>query len=97
MARIKYFELGAQPITVRYVKKIKGTSDFGYFLPANNLIYIRTHDGKKRIHEMQILLTLLHEVAHAIGFALNRRELLNDDIFVDNIAQMFLQFLKTRK
>lgn len=90
-----------QTFKVKYVKDIKrylkkyggGTGDvYGFCVLGQNLIYIDSRIVK--IPDLYIH-TLWHEMVHAILYTMNEDELNENEKFVDMVANLIIQIMKS--
>lgn len=84
----KKFKLGGVDYSVKQVDHCGNYDDFGFWRPQG-MIEIADQAGGYEVSESKKMQTFLHELIHAILFAMGKGELNDDESFV-NIFSSFL-------
>lgn len=93
----KSFSVCGQDFKIKYQKNINTENTLGLCKFFENEILVRTEFEGKEIphdHKMQIL---CHEIIHSMLHVMNQHELNSNEEFVDSLAQVAWQVLKTIK
>ena len=84
----KKFKVGSVDYEVRLVEHCGNNDDFGFWRPQG-IIEIANKAGGYEVSDSKKRQTFLHELTHAILFAMGKSELNDDESFV-NIFSSFL-------
>lgn len=84
----KELKVGGVDYSVKQVEHCGNCDDFGFWKPQG-IIEIANQSGGYEVSESKKKQTLLHEITHAILFAMGKEELNDDESFV-NIFSSFL-------
>lgn len=92
----KHFHLAGQKILVEQVSDLVERQDcWGKWIPTSNTILLQSIDDK---HPKDVVLqAFFHEAFHAILDILGHTEWSSNEVFVEQVSQLFYQMLKTKR
>ena len=90
----KEFKVGSIDYTVNMVEHIEPNDDFGRWYPFG-FIEIATQSGGYNVSESRQQQTFLHELTHAILFAMGKEELNDDESFVNTFSSFLSEAINT--
>jgi hypothetical protein len=93
--RIKSFELFNHVVTVKYVKKIRGRllgdCDYNTFI-----LRIATHENGEKLKDSVLEHNRWHEQIHLSLNMMGRKDLSEDEDFVDTLAGLLAHYEKSK-
>ncbi len=90
----KRFRVGGVDYEVKLVQHCGINDDFGLWRPQG-IIEIATQAGGYEVSESQKKQTFLHELTHAILFAMGKEELNEDESFVNTFSSFLNEAIST--
>ena len=90
----KRFRVGGVDYEVKLVQHCGINDDFGLWRPQG-IIEIATQAGGYEVSESQKNQTFLHEITHAILFAMGKEELNEDESFVNTFSLFLNEAIST--
>ena len=90
----KKFRLGGVDYTVKQVDHCGLNDDFGFWRPQG-IIEIANQAGGYEVSESKKKQTFLHELTHAILFAMGKEELNDDESFVNTFSSFLNEAIST--
>ena len=81
----KKFKVGSVDYEVRLVEHCGNIDDFGFWRPQG-IIEIANQAGGYEVSESKKMQTFMHEITHAILFAMGKEELNEDEFFVNTFS-----------
>ena len=90
----KKFRVGGVDYSVKQVEHCGTNDDFGLWRPQG-IIEIATQAGGYEVSESQKKQTFLHELTHAILFAMGKEELNDDESFVNTFSSFLAEAINT--
>ena len=90
----KKFKVGSVDYEVRFVEHCCMNDDFGLWRPQG-IIEIATQAGGYEVSESKKKQTFLHELTHAILFAMGKEELNEDESFVNTFSSFLAEAINT--
>ena len=90
----KKFKVGSVDYEVKRVEHCGNNDDFGFWRPQG-IIEIATQAGGYEVSESKKMQTLLHEITHAILFAMGKEELNDDESFVNTFSSFLAEAINT--
>ena len=88
------FKVGSVDYEVRLVEHCCMNDDFGLWRPQG-IIEIATQAGGYEVSESKKMQTFLHELTHAILFAMGKEELNDDESFVNTFSSFLSEAINT--
>ena len=90
----KKFKVGSVDYEVRLVEHCGMNDDFGLWRPQG-IIEIANQAGGYEISESKKTQTFMHEITHAILFAMGKEELNEDESFVNTFSSFLSEAINT--
>ena len=90
----KKFKVGSVDYEVRLVEHCGNNDDFGFWRPQG-IIEIANQAGGYEVSESKKMQTFLHELTHAILFAMGKEELNDDESFVNTFSSFLSEAINT--
>ena len=90
----KKFKVGGVDYTVKEVQHCGHNDDFGFWRPQG-MIEIANQAGGYEVSESKKKQTFLHELTHAILFAMGKEELNDDESFVNTFSSFLNEAIST--
>ena len=90
----KKFKVGSVDYEVKRVERCGNNDDFGFWRPQG-IIEIATQAGGYEVSESKNMQTFLHEITHAILFAMGKEELNDDESFVNTFSSFLSEAINT--
>ena len=90
----KKFKLGGVDYEVRLVEHCGNYDNFGFWRPQG-IIEIANQAGGYEVSESKKRQTFLHELTHAILFAMGKEELNDDESFVNTFSSFLAEAINT--
>ena len=90
----KKFKVGSVDYEVKRVEHCGNNDDFGFWRPQG-IIEIANQAGGYEVSESKKMQTFLHEVTHAILFAMGKEELNDDESFVNTFSSFLSEAINT--
>ena len=90
----KKFKVGGVDYTVKEVGHCGTNDDFGLWR-SQGIIEIATQAGGYEVSESKKKQTFLHELTHAILFAMGKEELNDDESFVNTFSSFLAEAIST--
>ena len=90
----KKFKVGGVDYTVKQVEHCGNYDNFGFCRPQG-IIEIATQAGGYEVSESKKKQTFLHELTHAILFAMGKEELNDDESFVNTFSSFLAEAINT--
>ena len=90
----KKFKVGSVDYEVRLVQHCGTNDDFGLWRPQG-IIEIATQAGGYEVSKSKKMQILLHELTHAILFAMGKEELNEDESFVNTFSSFLAEAIST--
>ena len=90
----KKFKVGSVDYEVRLVEHCCMNDDFGLWRPQG-IIEIATQAGGYEVSESKKRQVFLHELTHAILFAMGKEELNDDESFVNTFSSFLSEAINT--
>lgn len=90
----KKLKVGSVDYEVRLVEHCCMNDDFGLWRPQG-VIEIATHAGGYEVSESKKRQVFLHELTHAILFAMGKEELNDDESFVNTFSSFLSEAINT--
>ena len=90
----KKFRVGGVDYTVKEVGHCGNNDDFGFWRPQG-IIEIADQAGGYGVSESKKTQTFLHELTHAILFAMGKEELNDDESFVNTFSSFLTEAIST--
>lgn len=90
----KKFQVGSVDYEVRLVEHCGNNDDFGFWRPQG-IIEIANQAGGYEVSESKKRQVFLHEVTHAILFAMGKEELNDDESFVNTFSSFLSEAINT--
>lgn len=90
----KKFKVGSVDYEVRLVEHCCMNDDFGLWRPQG-IIEIATQAGGYEVSESKKKQTFLHELTHAILFAMGKEDLNDDESFVNTFSSFLSEAINT--
>ena len=88
------FKVGSVDYEVRFVEHCGNNDDFGFWRPQG-IIEIATQAGGYEVSESKKMQTFLHELTHAILFAMRKDDLNDDESFVNTFSSFLSESIST--
>ena len=92
----KKFKVGSVDYEVRLVEHCCMNDDFGLWR-SQGIIEIATQAGGYEVSESKKKQTFLHELTHAILFAMGKEDLNDDESFVNTFSSFLSEAISTMK
>lgn len=90
----KKLKVGSVDYEVKRVEHCGNNDDFGFWRPQG-IIEIATQAGGYEVSESKKMQTLLHEITHAVLFAMGKEELNDDESFVNTFSSFLAEAINT--
>ena len=90
----KKFKLGGVDYSVKQVEHCGNYDNFGFWRPQG-IIEIANQSGGYEVSESKKMQTFLHELTHAILFAMSKGELNDDESFVNTFSSSLNEAINT--
>ena len=90
----KKFKVGSIDYTVNMIEHCGVNDDFGRWYPFG-FIEIATQSGGYQVSESKKKQTFLHELTHAILFAMRKDDLNDDESFVNTFSSFLSEAINT--
>ena len=90
----KKFKVGSVDYEVKRVEHCGTNDDFGLWR-SQGIIEIATQAGGYKVSESKKKQTFLHELTHAILFAMGKEELNDDESFVNTFSSFLAEAIST--
>ena len=90
----KKFKVGSVDYEVKRVEHCGNNDDFGFWRPQG-IIEIANQAGGYEVSESKKMQTFLHELTHAILFAMGKEELNDDESFVNTFSSFLSEAINT--
>ena len=90
----KKFRLGGVDYIVKQVEHCGNYDDFGFWRPQG-IIEIANQAGGYEVSESKKKQTFLHEITHAILFAMGKEDLNDDESFVNTFSSFLSEAIST--
>ena len=90
----KKFKVGSVDYEVKRVEHCGNNDDFGFWRPQG-IIEIATQAGGYEVSESKKMQTFLHELTHAILFAMGKEDLNDDESFVNTFSSFLSEAINT--
>ena len=90
----KKFKLGGVDYSVKQVEHCGNYDNFGFWRPQG-IIEIANQSGGYEVSESKKMQTFLHELTHAILFAMSKGELNDDESFVNTFSSFLNEAINT--
>ena len=87
-------KVGSVDYVVKQVEHCGNYDDFGFWKPQG-IIEIANQSGGYEVSESQKKQTFLHELTHAILFAMGKEELNEDESFVNTFSSFLAEAIDT--
>lgn len=89
-------KVGSVDYVVKQVEHCGNCDDFGFWKPQG-IIEIANQSGGYEVSESKKKQTFLHELTHAILFAMGKEELNEDESFVNTFSSFLAEAIDTMK
>ena len=90
----KKFKVGSVDYEVRLIEHCGNNDDFGFWRPQG-IIEIANQAGGYEVSESKKRQVFLHELTHAILFAMGKEELNDDESFVNTFSSFLSEAINT--
>ena len=90
----KKLKVGGVDYSVKQVEHCGNCDDFGFWKPQG-IIEIANQSGGYEVSESKKKQTFLHELTHAILFAMGKEELNEDESFVNTFSSFLAEAINT--
>ena len=90
----KKFKVGSVDYEVKRVEHCGNNDDFGFWRPQG-IIEIANQAGGYEVSESKKRQVFLHELTHAILFAMGKEELNDDESFVNTFSSFLAESINT--
>ena len=90
----KKLKVGSVDYVVKQVEHCGTNDDFGLWR-SQGIIEIANQAGGYEVSESKKMQTLMHEITHAILFAMGREDLNDDEAFVNTFASFLSEAINT--
>ena len=90
----KKFKVGGVDYTIKQVEHCGNYDNFGFCLP-HGIIEIANQAGGYEVSDSKKKQTFLHELTHAILFAMRKSELNDDESFVNTFSSFLNEAIST--
>ena len=90
----KKFKVGSVDYEVKRVEHCGNNDDFGFWRPQG-IIEIANQAGGYEVSESKKRQVFLHELTHAILFAMDKEELNDDESFVNTFSSFLSEAINT--
>ena len=87
-------KVGSVDYVVKQVEHCGNCDDFGFWKPQG-IIEIANQSGGYEVSESKKKQTFLHELTHAILFAMGKEELNEDESFVNTVSSFLAEAIAT--